>query len=65
MKVVIGDKIFDGKETAILLQLTAQDRIDIMGMAPYQSVIVTVPDDTNIDKVKKWVDNMSEKLKEE
>ena len=56
MKVKVGDKITCGCDEPVMVILTAQDRLNILAMAPALTKYAIIPDDFPRDEVDEWMD---------
>ena len=55
MQVKIGDKIYRDNEQPIGVFLTAQDKINILAMAPNKNFYCSYPQNTSEEDVKKFM----------
>lgn len=54
MKIAINDKIYDSNEVPVLIEFTAQERLDIIGMPPDNNILILAPDNLNTEGISKW-----------
>ena len=54
MKIAIGFEIHDSEKTPILIQFTAQDRLDIIGMPSDKNVLILAPNKMPSEGIAKW-----------
>ena len=62
MKIAIGLKIYDSEEIPILIQYSAQDRLDVIGMPPNKNIFITAPNIMEKQDIEKWVQDVITKL---
>jgi hypothetical protein len=62
MKIAIGFEIHDSEETPILIQFSAQDRLDIIGMPPSKNVLILAPNGMANDNIDKWAQDIMTRI---
>jgi hypothetical protein len=62
MKIAIGFEIHDSDETPILIHLTAQERLNIIGMPPTKNILVLAPNNMASDSIDKWAQDVMTRL---
>ena len=58
MKIAIGFEIFDSEKTPILIQFSAQDRLDIIGMPSDKNVLILAPNKMPNTGIQKWAQDV-------
>ena len=62
MKIATGFEIHDSEKTPILIQFSAQDRLDIIGMPPNRNVLVLAPNNMASEGIDKWAQDVMTRL---
>lgn len=62
MKIAIGFEIHDSEKTPILIQFSAQDRLDIIGMPSNKNVLIWAPTNMGDEGVEKWAQDVMTRM---
>jgi hypothetical protein len=62
MKIAIGFEIHDSEKTPILIQFSAQDRLDIIGMPPEKNILILAPDKMANEGIDKWAQDIMTRM---
>jgi hypothetical protein len=62
MKIAIGFEIYDSDETPILINFTAQERLNIIGMPSNKNVLMLTPDNMANESIDKWAQDIMTRL---
>jgi hypothetical protein len=62
MKIAIGFEIYDTEETPVLINFTAQERLDIIGMPSNKNVLVLAPNGMANENIDKWAQDVMTRL---
>lgn len=62
MKIAIGFEIYDTEETPVLIHLTAQERLNIIGMPPNKNIFVMAPTGMASENIDKWAQDVMTRI---
>lgn len=62
MKIAIGFEIHDSEKTPILIQFSAQDRLDIIGMPSNKNILISAPNNMGGEGIDKWAQDVMTRL---
>lgn len=64
MKIAIKGDIYDSEKTLVLLKLRPQERLDIIGMPPNESILILAPNSMQDKYITKWAKKAITKIQE-
>ena len=62
MKIAIGFEIYDSDETPILINFTAQERLNVIGMPPNKNILILAPNNMAKESIDKWAQDVMTRL---
>ena len=62
MKIAIGFEIHDSEETPVLIQFSAQDRLDIIGMPSNKNILIMAPSKMASEGIHKWAQDVMTRI---
>jgi len=62
MKIAIGFEIHDSEETPVLIQFSAQDRLDIIGMPSNKNILIWAPNKMESEGIDKWAQDVMTRM---
>lgn len=62
MKIAIGFEIYDTDETPILIQFSAQERLDIICMPSNKNILVMAPNNMASESIEKWAQDVMTRI---
>lgn len=62
MKIAIGFEIHDSEKTPILIQFSAQDRLEIIGMPPEKNILILAPNKMANEGIEKWAQDIMTRM---
>jgi len=65
MKIAIGDEIYNSDITPMMLYMSDSEIRYVLGIPPYQNILILAPDDMKDEVITKWTETAALKIKEE